>query len=54
MSKIGATGLSVFASATNIGYLTKYKGLNPESYTGFDPGGYPRPRQFTLGASLRF
>lgn len=54
MSKIGATGLSIFASATNIGYLTKYKGLNPESYTGFDPGGYPRPRQFTLGASLRF
>jgi TonB-linked SusC/RagA family outer membrane protein len=54
MSKIGSTGMSVFASVTNVGYLTKYKGLNPETYTGFDPGGYPRPRQFTLGASLRF
>lgn len=49
-----STGLNVFASVYNLGYLTKYKGLNPEIYTGFDPGGYPRPRQFSLGATLKF
>jgi TonB-linked SusC/RagA family outer membrane protein len=54
LSRIRATGLNVFGSINNIGYLTRYKGLNPETYTGFDPGGYPRPRQFTLGASLKF
>ena len=52
--KIHSTGLNVFASVYNLGYLTKYKGLNPEIYSGFDPGGYPRPRQFSLGATLKF
>ncbi len=46
--------MNVFASVFNLGYITKYKGLNPESYAGFDPGGYPRPRQFSLGATLKF
>ncbi|HTE12074.1 MAG TPA: hypothetical protein VK645_13915, partial [Chitinophagaceae bacterium] len=54
MRKIHSTGMNVFASVYNLGYLTKYKGLNPETYTGFDPGGYPRPRQFSLGATLKF
>ena len=54
MNKIHSTGLNVFASVYNLGYLTKYTGLNPETYTGFDDGGYPRPRQFSLGATLRF
>ncbi|QQL50301.1 SusC/RagA family TonB-linked outer membrane protein [Mucilaginibacter ginkgonis] len=54
LAKIHSTGLTVFVSGTNLGYLTAYKGLNPETFTGFDPGGYPRPRQYTLGASLRF
>ncbi len=54
MRKISSTGLTVFGSIYNIGYITKYKGLNPESYAGFDPGGYPRPRQFTFGANLKF
>lgn len=53
-SKIHSTGFNIFASVFNVGYLTKYTGLNPESYTGYDPGGYPRPRQFSLGATLRF
>lgn len=52
--KLRSTGLNVFASVYNIGYLTKYNGLNPEIYSGFDPGGYPRPRQFSVGANLRF
>jgi hypothetical protein len=54
LKKIHSTGMNVFASVFNLGYITKYKGLNPETYTGFDPGGYPRPRQFSLGATLRF
>jgi TonB-linked SusC/RagA family outer membrane protein len=53
-SKIKSTGLTIFISGTNLGYLTAYKGQNPETTTGFDPGGYPRPKQYTLGASLRF
>jgi TonB-linked SusC/RagA family outer membrane protein len=52
--KFRSTGLNVFASVYNVAYLTKYGGLNPEIYSGFDPGGYPRPRQFSLGANLRF
>ena len=54
LKKFHSTGLNVFASIYNLGYLTKYKGLNPEAYTGYDPGGYPRPRQFSLGATLKF
>ncbi len=42
------------AGVYNIGYLTAYKGLNPEVYKGYDEGGYPRPRQFTFGATIRF
>jgi hypothetical protein len=54
LSKIKATVLTLFVSGTNLGYITAYKGLNPEVTTGFDPGAYPRARQFTLGASLKF
>ncbi|KIC93024.1 SusC/RagA family TonB-linked outer membrane protein [Flavihumibacter solisilvae] len=54
LKKIYATGLNVFASMYNVAYVTKYSGLNPETYSGFDPGGYPRPRQYSLGANLRF
>lgn len=54
MKKIKSTGMNVFASIFNIGYLTKYTGINPETYTGFDAVGYPRPRQYTLGATIRF
>jgi TonB-linked SusC/RagA family outer membrane protein len=52
--QLRSTGLNVFASVYNVGYLTKYSGLNPEIYSGFDPGGYPRPRQISVGASLKF
>jgi len=38
----------------NIGYMTAYDGYNPEVYTGYDGGAYPRPRQFTFGAKLTF
>jgi hypothetical protein len=54
MKKIKSTGLTIYASVYNLGYITKYDGINPETYTGFDAIGYPRPRQFVLGGSLRF
>jgi TonB-linked SusC/RagA family outer membrane protein len=54
MKKIHSTGLTVFASVFNVAYITKYSGINPETYSGFDAIGYPRPRQFTLGGTLRF
>lgn len=38
----------------NVGYLTAYDGFNPEVYTGYDGGAYPRPRQFTFGATVTF
>ncbi|NTS43911.1 SusC/RagA family TonB-linked outer membrane protein [Flavisolibacter sp. BT320] len=52
--KIRLSGINLFASVYNVAYLTKYTGLNPEIYSGFDPGGYPRPRQYSLGAKIRF
>jgi outer membrane receptor protein involved in Fe transport len=54
VKKAHVTGLTVFASVNNLGYLTKYSGFNPETYTGFDDGSYPRPRQYSLGATLKF
>jgi TonB-linked SusC/RagA family outer membrane protein len=54
VKKIHANGLSIVASVSNLGYLTKYTGMNPETYTGTDGGTYPRPRQYSLGASLKF
>ncbi|KAA9349389.1 SusC/RagA family TonB-linked outer membrane protein [Larkinella humicola] len=52
--RIFAGSVQLNAGVYNIGYLTKYKGLNPEVYKGYDEGGYPRPRQFTFGATIRF
>jgi len=54
LRKMHVAGLNVFASVNNIGYITGYKGFNPETYTGVDGGGYPRPRQYSLGATLKF
>lgn len=54
LQKLHLAGVNVFASVFNLGYLTKYKGINPEVYTGFDAVGYPRPRQFSLGTTIRF
>jgi hypothetical protein len=54
VKKIHASGLNIVASVNNLGYITKYTGFNPETYTGVDGGGYPRPRQYSLGATLKF
>ncbi len=54
ISRIKASSLNLFVSVFNLGYITKYKGFNPEIYSGYDPGGYPRPRQVSIGGTLRF
>jgi len=54
VKKIRASSMNIFASVNNLGYITKYTGFNPETYTGVDGGGYPRPRQYSLGATLKF
>ena len=47
--------LRLFGSVQNVFVITKYKGLDPEnSGNGVDNTIYPRPRVFSLGASLDF
>ncbi|WP_223834176.1 SusC/RagA family TonB-linked outer membrane protein [Spirosoma profusum] len=53
-NRIKTGSVQLNAGVYNLGYLTGYTGLNPEVYKGFDEGGYPRPRQFTIGATIRF
>ena len=52
--KFSLKNVTLNGGVYNIGYLTAYKGFNPEQYKGYDEGGYPRPRQFTFGASIQF
>jgi TonB-linked SusC/RagA family outer membrane protein len=52
--KVYIQGLNLFAGIFNLGYITSYKGLMPEIYTGNDQGSYARPRMFNLGAKLSF
>ncbi len=51
---LSVSNIALNGGIYNIGYLTAYKGFNPEQYKGYDEGGYPRPRQFTLGATIQF
>ena len=48
------SSLRIFGSAQNIYTLTDYEGLDPEITGGIDNNFYPRPRSFTMGASLNF
>jgi iron complex outermembrane receptor protein len=34
--------------------VTKYKGVDPEIFSGIDNNFYPRPRTLVLGANLNF
>ena len=49
----GLTG-RVYASATNVFTITKYKGIDPEVYKGIDNNIYPRPFTLLLGLNLSF
>jgi len=53
-NKLMTKSIVLNAGAYNVGYLTAYSGFNPEQYKGYDEGGYPRPRQFTFGATITF
>jgi len=44
----------VYATASNVFTITKYKGIDPEVYGGIDNSVYPRPLSFILGLSLNF
>ena len=44
----------VYATASNVFTITKYKGLDPEVFGGIDNNIYPRPFSFILGLSLNF
>jgi TonB-linked SusC/RagA family outer membrane protein len=46
--------ITLNAGVYNMGYITAYTGLNPETYKGYDEGGYPRPLQITFGATFNF
>ncbi|MDQ6481011.1 TonB-dependent receptor [Dyadobacter sp. LHD-138] len=51
LRKVKVSNLRFNLTANNLGYLTKYKGLNPED-GGTDRGRYPIPRTFILGVNV--
>jgi iron complex outermembrane receptor protein len=46
--------LRLNAYCQNVFTVTKYTGIDPEIYGGYDGALYPRPRIFGLGANLQF
>ncbi|HTR31893.1 MAG TPA: SusC/RagA family TonB-linked outer membrane protein [Puia sp.] len=55
VGKVGrGMNLRVSGYCQNVFVITKYSGIDPEVYNGIDNNLYPRPRNFTLGASLNF
>ena len=44
----------IYATASNVFCLTKYKGIDPEIFGGIDNSLYPRPFSFILGLTLNF
>lgn len=44
----------IYAAATNVFTITKYKGIDPEVFGGIDNGLYPRPITFQVGLNLTF
>nr|WP_295922322.1 TonB-dependent receptor [uncultured Dyadobacter sp.] len=53
LSKVKVGNLRLNLTANNLGYLTKYKGLNPED-GGTDRGRYPIPRTIIFGVNVSF
>lgn len=43
-----------YATATNVFTITKYKGLDPEVFNGYDSNMYPRPFSVIVGLNLNF
>lgn len=46
--------LTLNANVQNVFTVTKYKGINPEIYSGIDNNFYPIPRVYTFGVNLYF
>jgi len=46
--------LRLFGAVQNPFVITKYKGLDPEVFSGIDSNAYPRPVTFTLGLVANF
>lgn len=49
-----AMRLRLYAAVQNPFVITKYKGIDPEVYSGRDSGVYPKPITFTLGLVATF
>ena len=47
-------GGRIYATASNVFCITKYKGIDPEVFGGIDNNIYPRPFSFILGLNLNF
>ncbi len=55
--RYGMNRLSFNFTAANLGYITRYSGPNPENVSALGrdfSGGYPLPKQFTLGLNIEF
>lgn len=55
--KFGVNRASINATASNLGFITRYSGPNPENVTALgrdDSGGYPLSKQFALGLNIEF
>lgn len=52
-SWMGISGRA-YATATNVFTITKYKGLDPEVFNGYDNNVYPRPFSVIVGLNLNF
>jgi len=55
--KYGMNRVSVNLTASNLGFITRYSGPNPENVTSLgrdDSGGYPISKQFALGLNIEF
>ncbi|MGF7232706.1 SusC/RagA family TonB-linked outer membrane protein [Arachidicoccus sp.] len=48
------TNLTISGNVQNVFTVTKYKGLDPEIYSGIDNQIYPNPRVYTVGLNLNF
>ena len=46
--------LRLFGAVQNLFVITKYKGVDPEVYSGIDDNVYPRPITCTLGLVATF
>jgi hypothetical protein len=52
--KFRCSRLRLYATASNLFTITKYKGYDPEVGGGVDYGNYPQSRTFTFGLNVTF